>query len=103
MSNTSDQSPRRSHGLTSWRSVHRSRSHESAHAEEDAPESSQGTTSNPLVPRGPATLVTDQRGFDALIAELRESGSFAYDTEFIGELTYHPMLCLVQVATTQRV
>jgi ribonuclease D len=97
-------------GLTSWRSAHRARSHESAHAEDnqepeaDANDSSRpAAPANPLVPRGDAKLIDDQAGLESLIADLRKSGSFAYDTEFIGELTYHPMLCLVQVATTERV
>jgi ribonuclease D len=39
----------------------------------------------------------------ALISELRAAGQFAYDSEFIGELTYHPKLCLLQVASAARV
>ena len=38
-----------------------------------------------------------------MIVNLRSDGSFAYDSEFIGELTYHPQLCLVQVASHNRV
>jgi ribonuclease D len=38
-----------------------------------------------------------------LINSLRKAGSFAYDSEFIGELTYLPKLCLVQAASTTRI
>jgi ribonuclease D len=41
--------------------------------------------------------------FDDLIAHLKQAGRFAYDSEFIGELTYIPKLCLIQVATDQRI
>ncbi len=86
--------------LTSWRSAHRSRSHESAHAEEDRPAAA---LDHPLVPAGNARLIVDQPALETLLGELRAAGTFAYDTEFIGELTYHPNLCLIQVATTRMV
>src|SRR5690348_4459845 len=92
-------------GLTSWRSAHRARSHESAHADDNAetPPQLPSVHAHPLVPRDEAELIDHQRGLESLVAELRQAGSFAYDTEFIGELTYHPMLCLIQVATSERV
>ncbi|MGH8612402.1 MAG: ribonuclease D, partial [Gammaproteobacteria bacterium] len=38
-----------------------------------------------------------------LIGRVRAAGTFAYDSEFIGELTYIPKLCLIQLATTREV
>src|ERR1700737_659769 len=35
-------------------------------------------------------------------ASLAACGRFGLDTEFVGEDTYHPPLCLVQVATDER-
>jgi ribonuclease D len=56
-----------------------------------------------LVPRGEARLVTTVADLEAEIAHVREKGVFAYDTEFIGEESYWPKICVVQIATTERV
>lgn len=45
-------------------------------------------------------IVRTDEGLAALCGELREVGRFALDTEFLGERTYVPRLCLAQVATS---
>jgi ribonuclease D len=79
----------------------RAKSHAQAHAAEETPAAD--IPDHPLIPKGQAKLISTPQGLTELIAELRRSGSFAYDSEFIGELSYHPKLCLVQVATHEHV
>lgn len=47
-------------------------------------------------------LITTDDALDDLIAHLRTSGRFAFDTEFVSESTFEPILCLIQVATRDR-
>jgi ribonuclease D len=84
------------------RSRHRARNHDSAHAEGIAA-ADEPVVSHPLIPSAAHDLVTSQPGLAALLDHLRASRRFAYDSEFIGEMSYHPQLCLIQVATSQRV
>ncbi|MCL2641477.1 MAG: HRDC domain-containing protein [Phycisphaerales bacterium] len=55
------------------------------------------------LPAVPDELITTPESLAAVCEHLRAAKRFAFDTEFIGENTYHPVLCLVQVATTERV
>lgn len=57
---------------------------------------------HPLIPAAdPELIVTDDALAD-LLAHIHEHGSVAYDTEFIGELSYHPRFCVIQLATPHR-
>ena len=47
-------------------------------------------------------LITTAAGLDDLVAHLRAAGRFAFDTEFVSEETFEPILCLIQVATADR-
>ena len=55
------------------------------------------------LPAAPKELVNTPEGLAAVCEHLRAAKCFAFDTEFIGENTYYPVLCLVQVATAERV
>jgi ribonuclease D len=97
-----DGSPPKDKSRYNWRATHRDRAHSAAH--DDPPEPPQDPSSaHPLVPRGPAPLVTTQADLAALLVRLRTAGAFAYDSEFIGELSYHPKLCVLQVASAAEV
>ena len=97
--------PQRSKGrFHHARAAHRARAHDSAHENDDEGQAVDAArAAHPLVPAGAAAVVTTDEQLDALIAHLRAAGSFAFDSEFIGELTYFPQLCLIQTATADRV
>jgi ribonuclease D len=80
----------------------RTASHDAAHSEEPTA-ADESTANNPLVPRGPVPLIANAPDLAALLDSLRRAGTFAYDSEFIGELTYVPKLCLIQVATAEQI
>jgi ribonuclease D len=50
----------------------------------------------------PEQIVTTSEELGACCEHLAACGRFGFDTEFVGENTYHPHLCLVQVATPER-
>jgi len=58
---------------------------------------------HPMVRPGKASVITTPEELDALIADVRESEWVGYDTEFIGEESFYPKLCLVQVATASTI
>lgn len=80
------------------RSRWRSRSHDEAHKGDTTtvPDSFSGAPGMPELVQTPGEL-------EQLVADLRRDGSFAYDSEFISESSYYPRLCLVQVASKNRI
>src|SRR5205823_4215155 len=48
------------------------------------------------------TWTASPEGLRDLVEHLRASGRFAFDTEFVSEETFEPVLGLVQVATRDR-
>lgn len=84
-----------------WRGKFRSRSHDAAHDQQDPAPAVR--CDHPLVFTGQPQLIDDQTQLLELIARLRQVGSFAFDSEFIGELYYVPKLCLIQIGTPQEI
>jgi ribonuclease D len=48
------------------------------------------------------TIIDSASELERLVEHLKASGRFAFDTEFVSEDTFEPVLCLVQVATRER-
>ena len=93
--------PSRRHSMP-YRSAHRARSHESAHAEHSAAQA-EAQIDHPLVPKGAPVVIKEAAQLGELVGRLRAAGRFGYDSEFIGELTYVPRLCLIQVALPEQI
>src|SRR5262245_8371560 len=54
------------------------------------------------MPNRPTDLIDQPDRLADLCSHLRDVGEFAFDTEFVTEDTFTPVLCLVQVATATR-
>lgn len=91
----------RTSGWTPYRSRHRQRNDHASHqeAQADLPP----VLDHELVCNGDPVLVQDQASFLAVLDDLRACGTFGYDSEFIGEHSYHPSLCVIQLATAERI
>src|SRR5579875_1300555 len=48
------------------------------------------------------SLITTTRQLQDLVEHMRSAGRFGLDTEFVSEDTFEPVLCLIQVATRDR-
>jgi ribonuclease D len=54
------------------------------------------------MPNLPESIVKTRDELAACCEHIRACSVFGFDTEFIGEQTFHPRLCLIQVATPER-
>ncbi len=57
---------------------------------------------DPIADQPERLLIATEPELLDLIAHIRDCGRFAFDTEFVSEDTFEPVLCLVQVATRER-
>jgi len=80
---------------------HRRRQHRRAHKAARAAEATP-ILDHPRVAGTAPEWIAAQADLDALVDALRAAGTFAYDTEFIGEQSFEPKVCLIQVATEDR-
>src|SRR5712692_10203165 len=60
-----------------------------------------------MMPQGaegnlPEVIIAQPEELAVCCTHLASCPHFGFDTEFVGEQTYHPRLCLVQVATAER-
>lgn len=86
----------------SSRSIHRQRSHDTSRAEAEL-EKPVTIPDHPLISKDEPYIIDTSEALTDLAHHVRSVGQFAYDTEFIGELSYFPKLCLVQIATHERI
>ncbi|MCY2932450.1 MAG: HRDC domain-containing protein [Planctomycetota bacterium] len=84
-----------------YRQFRRDQSHNEWHGGQE--QAAAPLTEHPLASREAPTMVATAAGLADMVEHLRTVGSFAYDSEFIGEQSYISHLCVVQAATTQRV
>lgn len=90
------------HTMKSYRGRHRSASDDAAH-DNDKPFTPPPILEHPMVCADEPVLVDTPEKLTEAIDHLRSEKTFGYDTEFIGENSYYPHLCVIQAATTQRV
>ena len=55
-----------------------------------------------MAPGKGETLIDTASQLHQLVEDLRTCGRFGFDTEFVSEDTFEPVLCLIQVATPER-
>jgi ribonuclease D len=54
------------------------------------------------IPEVDQEMVVSAQQLEECCAQMEASPHIGFDTEFVGEHTYHPTLCLIQIATSKR-
>jgi ribonuclease D len=93
---------RRDDRRLSPRYTRRAISHEESHAGPGG-QAPPPIAAHPLASPDAPKMVATNDGLKDAIARLRSAKAFAFDSEFIGELSYEPRLCLLQAATAREV
>jgi len=86
-------------------SHHRSkRAQHHANAERDQEQhSDKPMLEHAMVPKGTYELLESAEAVEEFVRHVRDVGVIAFDTEFIGEESFRPKICLVQISTAERV
>ncbi|RPI61448.1 MAG: hypothetical protein EHM48_05630 [Planctomycetaceae bacterium] len=89
---------RRDNGRHFWREISHRESHSQTEEQAAGP-----VHAHPLASAAPPIIVTTDAAMAEMVSHLKHAGSFAFDSEFIGERSYEPQLCLLQTATRESV
>ncbi|MEM8874148.1 MAG: HRDC domain-containing protein [Planctomycetota bacterium] len=95
--NTARHADRQRHHRGSFRRAHHKDQHDG-----DAPKLGP-LPDNPRVPTGKAVLIDNDADLIDALGRMRQTDGIAYDTEFIGESSYHPLLCVIQLSTVDEI
>ncbi|MEM7682497.1 MAG: HRDC domain-containing protein [Planctomycetota bacterium] len=85
-----------------YRAQHRRDQDDAAHAEL-AKNGVQTPARHALAPENEPEVIDTPNRLGPAVDILRDAGVFGFDTEFIGEESYHPRICVIQAATVDQV
>ncbi len=83
-----------------YRRKKRERHHEASH---DDAQSNTPPLAHALVPKGEVEWIDSPVALAEFLEHVKTQPLFAFDTEFIGEESYWPKICVVQLATPERI
>lgn len=92
---------RHARNVRAYRGRHRQQQHHATHEAEALDRLP--IPDHPRIPGTPHHVIESDTELREAIDRMRQRDGVAYDTEFIGEASYYPQLCLIQLATTEEV